>query len=39
MLHDAGIIGSGTPDEIKNPSSEIIQQFIGGRTEGPTTNF
>jgi phospholipid/cholesterol/gamma-HCH transport system ATP-binding protein len=39
MLHDAGIIDSGTPDEIKNSSLGIIQQFIGDRAEGHTTNF
>lgn len=38
MLHDGRIIGSGTPDEIKNSSSEIIQQFITGKATGPMIN-
>ncbi len=39
MLYDGKIIFSGTPDEIKNSNSQTIQQFIGGKARGPTTDF
>ena len=37
MLYKGKIIEIGTPDEIKNSKSEIVQQFIHGRAEGPIT--
>ncbi len=37
MLHEGKIIEAGTPDEIKNSSNPIVQQFIQGRAEGPIT--
>lgn len=35
MLHKGKVVGDGTPDEIRNSSDEMIQQFINGRAEGP----
>lgn len=35
MLYEGKIIGVGTPEEIKNSSNPIVQQFIEGRSEGP----
>ncbi len=35
MLYQGKIIEVGTPEEIKNSSSLIVQQFIQGRSEGP----
>lgn len=37
MLYKGKIIEVGTPDEIKSSKSEIVQQFIHGRAEGPIT--
>jgi phospholipid/cholesterol/gamma-HCH transport system ATP-binding protein len=38
MLYDGRIIGIGTPDEIRNSSDPIIQQFITGSARGPITD-
>lgn len=38
MLYKGRIIMTGTPDEIRNSDSEIVQQFISGRAHGPITN-
>ena len=35
MLYQGKIIEVGTPEEIKNSSNSIVQQFIQGRSEGP----
>ena len=35
MLFQGKIIEVGTPEEIKNSSHPIVQQFIQGRSEGP----
>jgi phospholipid/cholesterol/gamma-HCH transport system ATP-binding protein len=35
MLYEGKIIGVGTPEEMKNSSNPIVQQFIEGRSEGP----
>ena len=35
MLHKGRILQIGTPDEIKNSSNPIVQQFICGNVEGP----
>lgn len=35
MLYDGRIIGTGTPDEIKNTEDPIIKQFITGSAYGP----
>jgi phospholipid/cholesterol/gamma-HCH transport system ATP-binding protein len=35
MLYQGKIIEVGTPEEIKNSSDPIVQQFIQGRSEGP----
>jgi phospholipid/cholesterol/gamma-HCH transport system ATP-binding protein len=37
MLYDKHIIEVGTPDEIKNSKSDIVQQFITGNAKGPIT--
>jgi phospholipid/cholesterol/gamma-HCH transport system ATP-binding protein len=37
MLYQGKIIEVGTPAEIKNSSSAIVQQFIQGKAEGPIT--
>jgi phospholipid/cholesterol/gamma-HCH transport system ATP-binding protein len=35
MLYQGQIIEVGTPEEIRNSSNPIVQQFIEGRSEGP----
>jgi phospholipid/cholesterol/gamma-HCH transport system ATP-binding protein len=35
MLYEGKIIEVGTPDEIRNSKSPLIQQFIHGQAEGP----
>jgi phospholipid/cholesterol/gamma-HCH transport system ATP-binding protein len=35
ILAEKTIIGSGTPEEIKNSSSELVQQFLQGKADGP----
>jgi len=35
MLYQGRIIEVGTPDEVKNSPSLIVQQFIQGKSEGP----
>jgi len=35
MLYQGKIIEVGTPEEIKNSSNPIVQQFIQGKSEGP----
>ncbi len=35
MLYQGKIIEVGTPEEIKNSSNLIVQQFIQGKSEGP----
>jgi phospholipid/cholesterol/gamma-HCH transport system ATP-binding protein len=35
MLYQGKIIEIGTPEEIKNSSNPIVQQFIQGTSEGP----
>jgi len=37
MLYKGQIIEVGTPEEIKNSSNEIVQQFIRGDVVGPIT--
>lgn len=38
MLYDGKIIGTGTPDEIRNSGDPVIQQFITGSAHGPITD-
>ena len=38
MLYEGRIIGIGTPDEIRNSSDPVIQQFITGSARGPITD-
>ncbi len=35
MLYEGRIIATGTPDDIKNSSDPVVQQFIQGKQEGP----
>jgi phospholipid/cholesterol/gamma-HCH transport system ATP-binding protein len=35
MLHDGRVLQVGTPQEIKESSNPIVQQFIRGEIEGP----
>lgn len=35
MLHKGRILQIGTPDEIKNSSNPVVQQFIAGNVQGP----
>jgi len=35
MLFRGKIVGVGSPEEIKNSSDPIVQQFIQGKSEGP----
>jgi phospholipid/cholesterol/gamma-HCH transport system ATP-binding protein len=35
ILANKKIIGEGTPAEIKNSSSELVQQFLKGQADGP----
>jgi phospholipid/cholesterol/gamma-HCH transport system ATP-binding protein len=35
MLHEGGMIFSGTPDEVRRSENPIVRQFIEGKAEGP----
>ena len=35
MLYQGKIIAEGSPDEIKENSNPILQQFINGKVSGP----
>lgn len=35
IMANKTIIGAGTPDEIKNSESELVQQFLLGKADGP----
>ncbi len=35
MLYEGKIVGTGTPDEIRNSKDPLIQQFITGSAHGP----
>jgi len=35
IMANKTIIGAGTPDEIKNSDSELVQQFLLGNADGP----
>jgi phospholipid/cholesterol/gamma-HCH transport system ATP-binding protein len=35
IMADKRIIGAGTPEEIRNSSSELVQQFLQGNADGP----
>jgi phospholipid/cholesterol/gamma-HCH transport system ATP-binding protein len=35
ILADHKIIGAGTPDEIRNSHSDLVQQFLQGKADGP----
>jgi phospholipid/cholesterol/gamma-HCH transport system ATP-binding protein len=39
MLYEGKIIESGRPDDIRNSTSAIIQQFIHGRAAGPIKDW
>jgi len=38
MLYEGRIIALGTPDEIRNSSDPVVQQFITGSAHGPITD-
>ncbi len=38
MLYEGKIVEIGTPDEIKNTSNPIVNQFVTGNAYGPITN-
>jgi phospholipid/cholesterol/gamma-HCH transport system ATP-binding protein len=38
VLYRGQIIFCGTPDEVRNSNSDVVQQFIHGRALGPITN-
>ena len=35
ILADHKIIGAGTPNEIRNSESDLVQQFLQGKADGP----
>lgn len=35
ILAKQSIIGAGTPEQIKSSSSELVQQFLNGKADGP----
>jgi phospholipid/cholesterol/gamma-HCH transport system ATP-binding protein len=35
ILADKKIIGQGTPEQIRKHESELVQQFLGGKADGP----
>ena len=35
ILAEHKIIGAGTPDEIRNSHSDLVQQFLHGKADGP----
>lgn len=37
MLYNGKIIGTGTPDQIRNTTDPVIKQFITGSAKGPIT--
>lgn len=39
MLYEGKIIEVGTPDEIRNSGSPVVQQFIHGQAEGPIKSW
>ena len=39
MLYQGKIIELGTPEEIRNSSNPIVQQFINGKAEGPISTL
>lgn len=39
MLYEGKIIGTGTPEEIKNTENPVIRQFITGSATGPITDY
>jgi phospholipid/cholesterol/gamma-HCH transport system ATP-binding protein len=38
MLYNGTIVGTGTPEEIKNSKDPLVQQFITGSATGPITS-
>jgi len=35
IIAEKRVIGQGTPEEIKNSDSDLVQQFLNGRADGP----
>jgi len=39
MLYEGRILETGTPEEIRNSTNDVVRQFINGRAEGPIRNW
>jgi len=39
MLYEGRIVAVGTPEEIRETSNPVVQQFVNGRAAGPITNW
>jgi phospholipid/cholesterol/gamma-HCH transport system ATP-binding protein len=39
MLYEGRIVAVGTPEEIRETSNPVVQQFVNGRASGPITNW
>jgi phospholipid/cholesterol/gamma-HCH transport system ATP-binding protein len=37
LLYQGGVIETGSPDQIRESSNPVVQQFINGRAHGPIT--
>ncbi|MEP3561207.1 MAG: phospholipid ABC transporter ATP-binding protein MlaF, partial [Marinobacter sp.] len=35
IIADGKVIGTGTPEELRNHPSELVQQFLSGQPDGP----
>ncbi|RMJ03983.1 putative ABC transporter ATP-binding protein [Marinobacter litoralis] len=35
IIADGKVIGTGTPEELRNHPSELVQQFLSGKPDGP----
>ncbi|MDH3719752.1 MAG: phospholipid ABC transporter ATP-binding protein MlaF, partial [Planctomycetota bacterium] len=35
VISDGGVAASGTPEELNNTSSELVNQFMHGLPDGP----
>ncbi|OUL57546.1 phospholipid ABC transporter ATP-binding protein MlaF [Pseudoalteromonas ulvae] len=35
IVADKGVIGEGSPEEMRNHDSALVQQFLGGMSDGP----
>jgi phospholipid/cholesterol/gamma-HCH transport system ATP-binding protein len=35
LISDGKVVASGSPDELRNTSSELVRQFMHGMADGP----